>query len=162
MKIMVLFVLTVFLAGSGSAQLKSQVEDQQNVSNSMVRPFSGTSFMGFFDPNRFSMNQNISVGYVSGGGMGMSLASYTNSMNYQISDPLNVRMDVTLQGSPFGSSNANLQNNLSKLFISNAELNYRISNNMQLRFQYQQLPYSQWMMNDPLGSYRSPFLYGGN
>jgi hypothetical protein len=156
----VLLFAALLLAGTSSAQFKSQIDDQSNVSQSMLRPLSTSSFFGLFDLNRLTMRQNISLGYVSGGGTGLSLASYTNSLNYQLADPLNVRMDVTLQGSPFGSYGSNLSTNLNKLFISTAELNYRMSDNMFIQFRYQQLPYNQWLMADPFGSYRAPYFMG--
>lgn len=158
MKFMVVMLfITLFMACIVSAQFKRQVEDQQNLGSSMLRPLSTSSFLGFFDPNRFSMRQNISLGYFSGGGTGLSLASYTNSLNYQIADPLNIRMDITLQGSPFGNYGSNLQNNLNRLFISTAELNYRMSDNTFIQLRFQQLPYNRWLMADPFGYYREPF-----
>ncbi|MFI5251822.1 MAG: hypothetical protein ACHQQQ_05235 [Bacteroidota bacterium] len=156
----ILLILILIVSVTGSAQLKSQVDEQQNAASSMLRPLSASNFLGLLDMNRFSMRQNVSMGYFTGGGSGLSLASYTNSMNYQISDPLNIRMDFTLQGSPFGNYGSNLQSNLNKLYISNAELNYRLNNNMFFQFRYQQLPYSQWLMSDPFGYYRSPYFPG--
>lgn len=158
--VVVLLFAALLLAGTSSAQLKSQIDEQQNVSQSMLRPLSTSNFLGLLDLSRLSMHQNISLGYVSGGGTGLSLASYTNSLNYQIADPLNIRMDVTLQGSPFGSSNSNLSTNLNKLFISTAELNYRMNDNMFIQFRYQQLPYNRWLMADPFGDYRAPYYMG--
>jgi hypothetical protein len=158
--VVVLLFSALILAGTASAQFKNQVDEQQNVGHSMLRPLSTSSLLGFFDLSRLSMRQNISLGYYSGGGTGLSLASYTNSLNYQIADPLNIRMDVTLQGSPFGSYGSNLNSNLNKLFISTAELNYRMSDNMFIQFQYRQIPYSQWLMADPFGVYRAPYYLG--
>ena len=86
------------------------------------------------------MRHNFALSYFSGGGQGMSLASYTNSMFYKISDPLNVRLDLTLQGSPFGGSGGFAQGNMNRFLISNAELNYRPLENMFIKVQYSQLP----------------------
>ena len=160
MKTSIIIATLVFLFGTASAQLKTQIDGQQSISNALIRPLSAESFTGLFDPNRFSMRHSFSLGYVSGGGNGLSLASYTNSMNYKLADPLDVRMDITLQGSPFGSYGSPTQNNLSKLFISNAQMNYRMGDNMRIQFQYQQLPYSQWLMNDPFSPYRSSMFFG--
>ena len=147
-------VWMMLTAGTAYGQFKSQIDNQSGSTQSFVRPLSATSFLSFFDPNRFSMRQNVSMGYMSSNAGGMSLASYTNSMAYQISDPLALRMDFTLQGSPFGSSGMYSGNDVSKLFISRAELNYRLSQNSFISIQYRQLPYNQWLSSDPFDSYR--------
>lgn len=146
--------LTQIASVSAVGQLKSQLDGQQNSSQSFLRPMSPSNFLGFFDMNRFSMHQSVGMSYLSSNAGGISLASYTNSMAYQISDPLAVRMDFTLQGSPFGSSGMYTGNDISKLFISRAELNYRLSENSFISVQYRQLPYNQWLSSDPFDSYR--------
>ncbi len=121
------------------AQLKT--EDQQGMSQSMVRPAQSiSSFLGLLNPDNFMMRHSFSLSYLSYGGMGMSVASYTNSMFYKISDPLNVRVDLTLQGSPFGQPAGLSSSDLNKFFISNAELNYHPTNNTYIKLQYNQLP----------------------
>ena len=88
----------------------------------------------------------------------MSLASYTNSMFYKISDPLNVRFDVTLQGSPFGQTGSLNRSDLSGVYLSRAELNYQPWQNVALQIQYRQLPLSLYnRYNYP---YLSP-MWGG-
>jgi hypothetical protein len=132
-------VMVAVLVFSASAQLRT--ENQNDVTQSMVRPAQSiSSFLGLLNPDNFMMRHSISLSYLSLGGAGMSVASYTNSMFYKISDPLNVRVDLTLQGSPFGSSSGFSPGELNKLFISNAELNYHPSNNMSIKLQYNQLP----------------------
>ncbi|TAK53248.1 MAG: hypothetical protein EPO24_14655 [Bacteroidetes bacterium] len=140
-----IIVITVLLlvTMSGYAQFKSNADP--SVSQSLVHP-SGSinSFLGFLNPDNFLMRHNVSLSYMSLGGSSLSLASYTNSMFYKISDPLNMRVDLTLQGSPFGSSNLMTTDNLNKVFISRAELNYKPSDNFYLQLQYRELPMNYW------------------
>jgi hypothetical protein len=137
------------------AQLKT--DEQSSMSQSMVRPAQSiSSFLGLLNPDNFMMRHNISFSFLSYGGTGMSIASYTNSMFYKISDPLNVRLDLTLQGSPFGQTGSFSQGELNKLFISNAELNYRPADNMFIKLQYNQLPLGMYGAYYPYSSY--PFL----
>ena len=138
-------------------QFKSQENQESSPAQYLVRPATSiSSFLGFFNPDNFMMHHNFSFSYLSAGGSGMSLAAYTNSMFYKISDPLNVRMDVTLQGSPFGQYGSAQQGDLSKLYLSRAELNYHPSENFFVKVQYNQLPLSYW------GSYPSvsPYPWG--
>ena len=148
------FSILVFLAvipvATASAQLKSQAHQDESASAAMVRQAPGTwggglsSFFGLIDPNRFMMRHSLAFNYMSAGGSGLSMASYTNSMFYRIADPLDVRVDVTLQGSPFGSTAGYERNDLSGIYLSRAELNYRPWDNVFMQFQYRQLPYSYY------------------
>jgi len=160
MKTMV-FACMLLAASSAFAQFKTQENAQSSPSQSLVSPASSMSdFLGLIDPNKFSMRQNFSLGFVSGGGQGLSLATYTNSMAYQLADPLSVRMDVSLQASPYASSGVS-SSALSKLFISNAEVSYHPWQNTFVKLQYQQIPYSQWITS-PYGMYRSSSLMLGD
>ena len=161
MKFAYFAVVFALFIGSANAQLKNQIDEQQSVSQSMLRPLSAQSLLGLFDPNKFSMHQSISMSYLSAAGSGVSLASYTNSMAYQLADPLNLRMDLTLQGQPFGTGSGIYSGtNLSKLFISRAELNYKAADNMFISFRFRQMPYSQWMMSDPFQMNKSSLIFG--
>jgi len=79
--------------------------------------------------------------HMSAGGTGLSVASYTNSMFYKIADPLEVRMDITLQGSPFGPTAGADRNNLSKLYVSRLQMNYQPWKDVFLQLQYRESPY---------------------
>ena len=151
MRIILIFLVVLTLAINASAQFKSQENQQTSVAQSLVHPpTSINSFLGFLNPDNFLMRHNFAFSYLSSGGTGMSLASYTNSMFYKISDPLNVRFDLTLQGSPFGQYGAASRNDLSRLYLSRAELNYHPWENVFVKLQYRQIPFGYY-------GYRSPF-----
>jgi hypothetical protein len=154
MKNLIIIVLCLVLFNAVvSAQLKSQVEQQTSPSLYLVHPASGLGgLFGWFDPNRFSMRHNFSMSYVTAGGVGLSLASYTNSMLYQVADPLNVRFDVTMQTSPFGNYGSVNQNAFNNLFLSRAEVNYKPWENFQVQLQYRQIPFSPYGYYRPYGS----------
>ena len=146
--IAVLVMMTV----SATAQFKSQIENQPSASEYLVRPAPSLSnLMSWFNPDNFHMRQSAGISYSSFGGQGVSLASYTNSMFYRIADPLDVRMDVTLQGSPFGQNNMYQKNSLNGIFLSRAELNYRPWENFLINVRYSQLPTRSYWMT-PYGS----------
>ena len=156
-------VLTVVLCASATAQLKTQSPAERSASASLVRPGGAgsggwggglSSFFGLLDPDRFLMRHTLSYNYMSAGGSGLSMASYTNSMFYSIADPFNVRFDVTLQGSPFGSTAGADRRDLSRIYLSRAEMNYRPWENVYLQLQYRELPYS------PYRNYIDPWYFG--
>ncbi|TLY28898.1 MAG: hypothetical protein E6K56_09165 [Ignavibacteria bacterium] len=146
MKLLVALALGMAVAPSSStAQLRSQDEQPLSAAQSLVRPTASISeFLGLLNPDNFMMRHSFSLSYLSSDGRGISMASYTNSMFYKIADPLNVRFDLTLQGSPFGQYGSLSQTSLNKLFVSRAELNYRPSDNMFLKLEYNQIPFNSF------------------
>jgi hypothetical protein len=135
-----------------SAQLKSRAQDDLSASRSLMHPSSGlSSFFGLLNAENFVMRHSVSMSYMTSGGQGISVADYTNSMFYKIADPLHLRFDVTLQGSPFGQTGGLSSSDLSGVFLSRAELNYHPSKEFNVSFQYRRLPFGG------LGWYDSPF-----
>lgn len=144
-----IFITVLVGAGFSFAQLKSQEQTRPTVASSLVHPAPSMSgFLSWFNPENFMMRHNFSLQYMSGGGYGLSLATYTNTMFYKIADPLNVRFDVSLQGSPFGQG-FDQQTNFSRLFLSRAELNYQPWENFRIQLQYRQFPYGGYGMYSP-------------
>ncbi|MEX0602226.1 MAG: hypothetical protein WD295_02725 [Bacteroidota bacterium] len=150
-------VLILTVAMTATAQLRSQVESKPNVTEAMVRPDASGLMFGFINPNNFSMRHSFSLSYSTFGGHSMSLGMYTNSMFYRIADPLDLQVDVSMIHSPFSSFGDQFSRDLSGVYLTRAELNYRPSDNTLVQFQFRQLPSLYWM-ND---MYRSPF-YGSS
>jgi hypothetical protein len=115
---------------------------------------------GFFDPSRLVMRQSYSLSYTSfGSGQGMSLGAYTNSLSYRFSDPLSVQFDVSLMHSPFGGFNDRMTKDLTGIYLTRAQLNYRPTENVLFQIQYRQMPSMYFLPN---GYRDSPFLSGGS
>lgn len=138
------------------AQFRSQTDNQPSVSQSLVKPnASMSSWLGLLNAENFRMRHSFAFNYFASGGYALSLASYTNSMFYRIADPLSVRFDVTLQGSPFGNFQ---QNDFSKVFLSRAELNFRPSDNTFIKLQFNQVPFNRFYYYDRFAP--SSFMFG--
>src|SRR3990172_1365680 len=130
------------------AQFKQQVESRPSVSESLVRPQNSNFLFGWFDPSQLSFHHSYSLSYMNVGGQGLSLGVLTSSLFYKFSEPLDVQFDVSMQHSPF-SSFGNTKD-LSGIYLSRAQLNYRPSENMLFQIQYSQLPTMYWWgMNRP-------------
>lgn len=153
MRLVKMIILGICLAGIAQAQFKGQrPESHTNVGEAVIRPSEGLLF-GWLDLSRLSMRHSYSLSYSSFGGQGLSVGMYTNSLFYKFSAPLDVRFDVSLMHSPFGSySNSG---NFSGIFLNRAELNYRPTDNMWFQIQFRQLPAMYW------GSGLSSGLYDG-
>ena len=151
-------VVALLLSTSGTvAQFKGSNELKPSVSESMNRSGGDGLILGFFDPAKFSMRHNFSLSYSTFGSNSMSLGVYTNNLMYQFSDDLELQADVSLMHSPFNSFGKQFQNDLSGVFLSRAELNYRPSKNTLFSIQYRQLPPMYWLGN---GYYR-PSMFDG-
>jgi len=146
--------VAIFAAYPAAAQFKSQVQEEAPASTAILRQDDGSALLGWFDPSKFTMQQSVSFSYMTMGGQGMSIGTYTNSMRYQFSDKVNARADVSLMYSPFASSGlAGMKSNsLSSIYLSRAEVNYKPWDNVMVQLQYRQVPWGYY-------PYGSPFMY---
>ena len=100
-----------------------------------------------FSDEHFRMSHSYELSMSSFGG-GTSLGMYTNSMQWQFNDAWAARVDMSvahqpLSGGAFQEDGQNL-----RVFLRNAEVAYRPSENMTFHFQVRQSPH---------GRYASPY-----
>jgi len=155
-KKIIFIILCVFAFTSAYPQFKKNENTLNKSTNNLI--------LGIFYPKNFTMSQSFQVSMLSSKYGSVSLTSYVNSMNYKISEKLNVSADVKLQYSPFmnsslGSSYAkSLQNDLSGLYLSRLSLDYKLSDNAFIKFEYRNLNdgsylngmYNPYLNNDGL------------
>lgn len=117
--------------------------------------------LGIFNPNNFSMKHSLNFSMLNTSYGNVSIASYTNSLNYKINDKLNVRADVTMQYSPFASSQFGgaysqmLRDDLSGISLSRVDVDYKISDDAFIKFQYRNMKnylMDDYYFNDPFHS----------
>ncbi len=152
--IAIIFTLLIFSNNSFS-----QFKGYDDKKPSSFNKSSGNLILGFINPKNFSMKHSFNVSMMTSAYGNVSLTSYINSMNYKISGKLDISADVKFQYSPFASSGLgsdysnSLQKNLSGIYLSRASLNYRISDNASINFQYRKYDES-----DYFGNLSNPFL----
>jgi hypothetical protein len=139
-------VLTI-ISSVAVSQFKSQPETRPSVAESLIRPDGGGLLFGWFDPSRFTMRNSYSLSYTTSGGKGFSLGALTSNLAYQISDPLTVEFDLSLMHSPFNNLGNNFSKNISGIYLTRAELNYKPSKDVLFQIQFRQLPMFYWMDN---------------
>jgi hypothetical protein len=136
-KIIVLFVLFFLSSGILNAQFKEPDEKYRN-----------KLFLGIFNPKNFTMEHSFQVSFLTTGSGNVSLTSYTNRMNYKISDKLNISADLKLQYAPFANSaygkdySSKMQSDLSGVYLSRLALDYKISENSFISFEFRKLDQS--------------------
>lgn len=145
------FVALLLVALPARAQLRSAVPAEAQAATKLY----GSNTPAFtlnrlFSPEHFQMQHSFEFSTGAFGGQGYSFGMYTNTMNWQFSDKLAARVDVSyLQ--PFGGPQVGLGQQQGQLFLQNAEVAYRPLPNMQLNLSVRQSPY---------GAYMSPYGYG--
>lgn len=113
----------------------------------------GFSLNRYFTPEHFRMSHTFEASSSSWGG-GSSMAMYTNTMQWHFNNKLAARLDVSA-ASQLGGNQRLAQafgQNPNQVFIRNAELAYRPTDNVQIHLSMRRSPY---------GSYMSPYGYGG-
>lgn len=88
------------------------------------------------------MSHTYSMSFNSFSGSYQNVNAYTNTMNFALSERMFGRVDVSFLHSPFGGTHNFMGGNgfKNQVMISNAELNYKITENAFIRIQYQRLP----------------------
>ena len=110
-----------------------------------------------FNAQTLKFSQSYEASYSGGAGGSIGLGVYTASLRWQPTQNLAGRVDVGVMHSPFGS--AEIQGDLgldgasdTRVFLRNAELAYRPTENAMIHLSVQQSPY---------GSYASPYGTSG-
>jgi len=92
------------------------------------------------DPSRLHMTQSYSMWFSSSRAGSSNLAMYLNSIEYQISDPLKIRVDVGYLHRP-GAILKNGTNGLEEgKIMPGLSISWRPSNSFMMRFDYRQTP----------------------
>ncbi len=155
----VALVCLALVASMASAQFKSQAEKEDRVSEGLVSQSAPQLFMGWFNPDKFHMRHSFDLSFATLGNRSLSLGTYTNSMSYQFADNLVAQTDLSMSFSPYNNLPTlnGKRNDLSSVYLSRAQLDYKPWDNVLVQFQYRSLPYGSM--------YYSPFynpLYWGN
>jgi hypothetical protein len=144
-KCLVLGVCAMVLISMAQAQFKSQVAEESRVADGLMHNSSASFIFDWFNPAKFHMRHSFDFSYMTFGGQGVSVGTYTNSMMYEFADNLNARADLSLSYSPYNSfSTFNKKNDLSSIYLSRAEVNYKPWDNVLMQFQYRTVPYGYY------------------
>jgi hypothetical protein len=152
-KILLISALILSLSSSAFAQKKPE-----DVKLGGLNKNTNNLILGIFNPNNFSMKHSLNFSMVSSSYGNISIASYTNSLNYKINDKLNVRADITMQYAPFASSQFGssysqmLRDDLNGISLSRLDVDYKIADNAFIRVQFRNM--NSYQMDD---YYYNPF-----
>ncbi len=154
MKKVIFLFLFIVLTQSVSAQYRADLPGYFDYTGPLIddrAPTIQNKLNRFFSSIKMQHTYNMS--FNSFGGNYQNVNAYTNSMFFNFSEKITGRVDISFFHTPFSQNNQvmggkNFQN---KVSISNAELNFKLSENSYLRFQYQKFPNSY--------GYNNPYQY---
>ncbi|MFO7845324.1 MAG: hypothetical protein R6V27_02085 [Balneolaceae bacterium] len=138
--ILLLFSITFLWVSVSEAQLREDLSGYTEYSGvvSQEQPSSTNDWMSKLN---MTMNHSYSMTFSSFGGQMQNLNAYTNSMLFDISDRLDAQVDVSFLHSPFGNSFMSNESLGSKIIVESARLDYQISENANITFEFSQRPY---------------------
>ena len=140
MKKITLLLISVFVLNCLSYAQFKRPEDGNKINRN-----TNNLILGIFNPKNFTMNHSYEVSMLSSQFGNVSLTSYINSMNYKVTDRLNISADVKLQYAPYVSSSLggafanNLQSDLNGLSLSRLSVDYKVSDNSYIKLEYRKL-----------------------
>jgi len=106
-----------------------------------ITNYSPSGFLSnFLSPDNFKMNHSVSMSYSASGNHGVALSTYTNSMAFRFTENLNLEVDASLVASPYSSFGENHQKDINGIYLTRAQLNYKMSENSNLMIQYYSPP----------------------
>jgi hypothetical protein len=150
------FLLLALTSVTSRAQFRSDLDKPQPPLNT-AEAMKGDNFLsGIFDPARFSMHQSVSMSYVSSGVGSMGLSMFTNTFAYRASSDLYISADVSMVYSPFSTFGSAFQNRMNGLYLTNAQLDWKLGDNTFLRVEYDGGP-GAGMYGGGYSPYYNPF-----
>jgi hypothetical protein len=119
----------------------------QNAPELKGQPYLTKGSTSLFNPSRLRMQQSYTLGYYSGGGASGSIGYYLNSLEYTISNPLKVRLDLGFVHNPGAlfSNGSNISK--SSAFVPGFSVDWRPPSSFHFMLDFRQVP---------------AFGYGGN
>lgn len=157
-------VLCLSLWATAAAQAQYVNRGNSDAEGKLFREPSGFSLNKLFSPEFFHMSHSYELSYSSFGGHGLTLGEYTNTMLWRFSTKLAARVDVAVQHTPFGVSGLNnglpvSESSLNGIYLKNAEVAYRPTENLTMHFSVRQAPYGYGYYLSPYGRYGYPYGY---
>lgn len=152
-------VLTLSLVTPAEAQFRETAERNQSVRTQLYDAGAAATnaFKNLLGADHFRMGHSYEASFSSFGGQTASMGMYTNSMMWQFNSDWAARMDVSMSHPFTAGQNGAFGSQRARVFVRNAEVAYKPSDQFQVRMQFRQSPHGRYM--SPHGIHRGG--YGG-
>ncbi len=141
-----------------SVNINAQFKDAEkpvNIRQGIVQSEYTSMYLGFINPENFSMNHTFSMSYSAGSNFGYALGVYTNTMAYKFTQNLNLEEDASFVNSPYSTFGDGFAKQVNGIYLSRIQLNYQPSDKTSITLQFNQNPTEFY--NSPF--YRNSFWY---
>ena len=147
---------TLLVAAPADAQFRANLPTRDASASVTSAGASSLGLARLFSSDKFKLSHSYEMSYSSFGGHGLGLGVYTGTLRWQPTDKLAGRADLAVATSPFGDAATQEafgfgQDTPARVYLRNAELAYKPTENSVVRFQVQQSPY---------GAYARPYGMG--
>ncbi|MCZ7557438.1 MAG: hypothetical protein M5R41_13645 [Bacteroidia bacterium] len=138
-KTLFLLLLSLLWLQGAQAQFRGQEPKNPSVAEGVTRP--AATELSIFSLDRLEMHHSVTMSYGMIGDHGLGSSMYINSLRYSISEPLSVRADIGMMLTTFGSASSFMRNDISRIFLKRASVDYVPSKDFRLTLQYRNEPY---------------------
>ncbi|MDA3837858.1 MAG: hypothetical protein PF574_02635 [Candidatus Delongbacteria bacterium] len=144
----IIFVSAMVLFGFVFAQYKADVESFDPRMNLMT-PSTGS----MFDMSKIKVDHSFSMNYSSSGTNSNFVNEYVAGINYRISDPMNLRLELGMSYTPYSTFTIPGEEQEAQVYLKSATFDYRPNKQFHL-----QVGYNNYQPNDLLfNSINKPF-----
>ena len=126
-------LILTFLISIAAGQFKKEIPEL-NLPDAIPSP--QENYLSFLSPDRFNIRHGFSMSMVSFGKQSFSVGSYSNQMNYLLTDNLRLRPNFTLLQSGMAKQQPGLNNSL----YYGGSIDYKFTENSFLQISFQTIP----------------------
>jgi hypothetical protein len=147
-----------FITLVSQAQLRQDLVHQpEEYTGAITHTHSENSPGSWMNMLNMTMSHSYSMSFSNFGGQMQNLNAYTNSMHFDVSDRMDAQLDVSVLHSPFGNSFMNNSSAMdTQIIIDRARVDYRLSENTRISFEFSQNPYYSTFGRSGFGNYYAP------
>jgi hypothetical protein len=139
-KLIILIIAAVSLVSAQFRGTESQPDPRLK--------FLSSSGGAVFDMSKMSVSHSLSMSYFNTGSGSVMLNEYIAGINYQISDPLTLRLNLGMSYTPY-SSFLPAEENSTDIYLKSATLDYRPSDSFRMRVDFRTVRPSDYLNSDP-------------
>ncbi|MFU8861887.1 MAG: hypothetical protein ACNA8K_15865 [Cyclonatronaceae bacterium] len=152
----VILLVTAFsTADDALAQMRDARTSPLDWTGNVVKDPAAENSNKLFGLVNFQMNHSYEMTMTSAGGQTFNQNFYTNTMHLMFNERLTGRLDVSMAHSMFGNMPG--FDNGPRVFVRNAELNYKFSENSRLHVSFSQMPYGYGYNNMYNRNFMNPY-----
>ncbi|HAQ60989.1 TPA: hypothetical protein DCR49_03170 [Candidatus Delongbacteria bacterium] len=111
-----------------------------------------TSQGSVFDMSKISVSHSLSMSYTNSSSGSTMINEYVAGINYKISDPLSLKLNLGMSYTPY-SSIGPVEDNTADIYIKSATLDYRPNDSFRMRVDFRNIKPSDYMNGDPFKPY---------